>query len=279
MISVYKFKNAIQLIAVKTKVLGLTYREIAEESRIHASYFSRVMMGKANFSTDQLFRIGEKLKFQSDELDYFLVLGSFELAITSSEKNYFSEKIKRVQHEKLKISERLDSKKVEIHRSAAEELRFEIYYQDALTAEVHMWLTIDEYKINPSWIANQLKISQARLEKELLKLEKLNLLKRKQGKIIEVLSDLHLGEDSPISYRNHINWRLKAIQNLESGSAAEDSAELKSTDYHLSVAFSADRETKEELRALIQDFILEAKKKVGFCSKPTEVYHLMLDLF
>ena len=146
------------------------------------------------------------------------------------------------------------------------------YYQESLTSDIHMYLTIPEYKHDPKKLKNQLLISDERLDEELTLLKKLGLVKFNSGKVIDVISSLHLEESSPLSFRNHINWRLRAIQMLEQ-------RHKRDNEYHLSVAFTSDIEAQLEIKQKLRDAVLEIRKIVENCNQPQKVGHLLMDFF
>lgn len=111
--------------------------------------------------------------------------------------------------------------------------------------------------------------SEQKLKSEL---DKPKLIKRKGPALVEVEENIHLDEKSPLSPQNHINWRLESIKNISK-------REQHHSDYHLSVAFFCDEDTKIRLKQLFKDFVKQAQKEVGSCKNPDDVYHIVFDLF
>lgn len=267
--NIYEFKSLISAINALLRSKKLNYKTISDLTRIHPSYFSRAMKGQAFFSQTQIFLIAEKLSLTDEEKKYLILLWSFQQSERTPEKDFFHQQIKDIQNKKLKVSERIQS---QIISELDAKIKYEKYYSEAVTSLIHALLTIPTYRNNLNLLAEKVFISKDKLELELKKLKELELIHFKDGKIQKVIDNIHLPEDSVLSIANHINWRLRAIQYLQNRQKQTD-------DYHLSVVFTATPETKEQLKKIIQDFVVEAQKKVGDCRSPTDVFHLMLDLY
>ncbi len=116
------------------------------------------------------------------------------------------------------------------------------------------------------------RMSETKLNQELDKLHALGMIELKNTKVIKVRDSIHLDENSKLSFKNHINWRLKCIQNLEMHEAQKD-------DYHLSVVFTADANTKHALKQILRKTVMEIKETVDQCKEPTDVYQIAMDLY
>lgn len=269
LISIYDFKDQNQAILALLRSRKTNFRTASTACQIHPSYFSRALKGEAPFSQQQIFRLAEFLELNDRQKDYLLLLWNFRESQGRDEKSFFLNKIQKIQEENQKVSNRIKAKIV-----SAEERRIqlELYYGEALTALIHMHLTISKFRSQPALLEQHLGISTKKLNAELEKIEGLGLIIRSSGKITQVEDSIHLPEESSLSFVNHINWRIKAIQEIER-------REPKDGDYHLSVVFSASEETKLKLKQVLRSAVIEAKNLVGECSTPTQVFHLMMDLF
>lgn len=244
-----------------------SYRSLATDSRIHASYFSRVMLGKAHFSDEQLFLIAKCLKLEAWQIEYLLLLGAHGRSANKTHRDFLLDKIQRIQEERLKLIGRLKNVKPKLT-----EHDVALYYEEPITAKIHMALTVEKYRSAPSLLARKFHIAETKLEKELRKLESLGVVARQKGEI-EVRQDaIHLDESHPASTQNHINWRLESIQYLGKRQA-------RPGDYHLSVAFSASGETKKKIKELIKKTVIEIQQCVSEDKQEDDTYFMAFDLY
>jgi hypothetical protein len=266
----YEFKSHIELIKARIRILKLNFRRVSEQASIHPSYFSRVIKGNGRFSQGQIFQILELLNFSQEEMDFVFLLWSLSEATTRSEKEFFEKKINLIRNEMLKVSANIPISELDQIQDQREKM--DSYYAEAITAEIHMLLTIPRYRENPEELRLRCNLPKSKFEAELQKLYRTGLIKLKNEKISQVLPILHLDETHPMSQRNHINWRLKSIQNLEIGWQNE-------SDYHLSVVFSADQQTKVQIKDTLRRVVVETAKMVQSCTTNGEVNHFNIDLY
>lgn len=263
----HQFNDYRELIKDLCKEQGHSFKAVALETGIHTSYFSRVMVDKADFNQEQLFLIGQTLGLHGWELDFLLLLGEWSRSGNASHKSFLKTKIKAIQDEKNKVIGELDQ--------VYEGLTFEdkiLYYREALTAKIHMYLTIDRYRKNKALISKKLFISENKLNSELNKLESLGLIEQKKTKIIMKQFSVHLEENDPLSPDNHINWRLESISQLKR-------RESKPTDYHMSAVFSTDEEGKGRIKNLFKEFVVSAQKEAVKMKSNAEVFSISFDLY
>jgi hypothetical protein len=249
-----------------------SFRELALNTQIHPSYFSRVMVQKANFSQEQLYLLAESLGLIDWELELFLLLGLLENSGQRSHRDYIQKNILHLKEEHNQLVTRL--KTVKNQNDLSTENR-KIYYEHSMTAVVHMFLTIKRYQENPHLILKNIPMTEFQLEQELTKLEKLHIIERtgREGKKIVLLQySVHLAEHDPLSKNNHINWRLEAIEHLRKEIPRQ-------SDYHLSAVFSTDEDSKIRIKNLFKQFILEAQKEAQQIKNNESVYRIVFDLF
>jgi hypothetical protein len=277
--TIYDFNSLNSLVEARLRSRHINYRAASLACEIHPSYFSRAMKAQVSLSQNQLFRILSFLNLSEKQKDYAFLLWQYEGAQGRDEKNFFSQKIKQIQEENQKITRRI---KANIFNSEERKIQLDTYYREAVTALVHMYLTIPSFRNDPESICAPLGIPYRKLTDEIEKLEKLSLVTRRDPKqcppgqvkihLSHVEESIHLPEESLLAAANHVNWRLKTIQSIQA-------RDPKPNDLHLSVVFSADDEVKTKLKKLLREAIVNAQALVGTCDKPTEVYQLMIDLY
>jgi transcriptional regulator with XRE-family HTH domain len=266
---IYEKNSLVDALKLQIKLKGLNLRRVCLSCDINASYFSRVLKDDANLSSSQLFRILKFLNVDSDEFDYVFLLWHLSQAQEKSERDHFLKKVRDIQNEKTKVSARIESKVMK----SAEQVQKDIqsYYSEVVTALIHMLLTMDKYSKQPHLIAGVLGISERKLNLELLKLTQLNLVEQRKDSMRVNDESIHLPAESPLSYQNHINWRVEAIKDL----TLQDS---KFSDYHFSGAFTCDEDTKNKIKKLLKEVIVDSQKIVRD-SHPSTLSRLLIDLF
>lgn len=245
----------------------ISYRSLATDTRIHASYFSRVMLGKADFSDEQLFLIAKSLKLESWQVEYLLLLGAHGRSGNKKHRDFLLEKIQHIQDERLKLIGRLKNVKPKLSEHDVAQ-----YYEEPITAKIHMALTVEKFRSAPHLLARKFHVSDAKLEKELRKLESLGVVKRKKDAIEVIQQAIHLDDSHPASTQNHINWRLESIQYL-------GRRQPRPEDYHLSVAFSSSEETKKKIKELIKKTVVEIQEYVSQDKEEDDTYFIGFDLY
>jgi len=266
--NISKYLDYRLLIRELSEEKGVSQRSLAESASVHASYFSRVMAGKADFSHDQLFSIGKDLGLVSWELSYLLLLGEHASAGTAQLKGFLRARIQKIQEERQKIFR--DQSGVEMLR---EQERIESYYADPLTAKVHICLTIKRFREKPLLIAGRLNVSEARIHSELEKLGKLGIIERDhRGAVTGVKFNIHLDENHPLSAQNHANWRLESIRKIQE-------REKKPSDYHFSAVFSTDTEAKLKIKDMFKAFVLAAQSEASEQRANEDLCVISFDLF
>lgn len=260
-----KYRTALETAAKTRKI---TYRSLAMASRIHTSYFSRVMVGDADFTPSQLHLVAQELKFNTHEIEYLQLLLQEETGQNPAYKNFAREKARTFREEHSKLERRLESKPKKLSEN-----ELEVYYREALTAKIHIHFTIEKFQQKPQLVKAKLGLSDAKFNDELEKLSGLGLIQvKKDGTIEPMVRMILLEEANPLSPSNHTNWRLEAIQWLQR-------REPVPGDYHFSAVFSADEGAKLKIKELFKKFIVEAQKATAESPQDDQVYHIGFDLY
>lgn len=265
--SIFKYLNYLKIIEELAQFRRISYKHLAQSTSIHTSYFSRVMMDKAHFSAEQMYLIGKVFEFNTDEMEYFTLLGELARSSTPTYKNFLKKKIDVIREKKLKLTENLSQVQV-IEKS---QINYQSYYQEALTAKIHMLLCSSKYRESVHLIAKKLSISDSKLNSELEKLKNLSIIKIEKNKILMLKESIHLDEHDPLSPLNHVNWRLETIHKLTK-------KDYKASDYHLTVNFTANEETKLAIKQVFKDFVLQIQKMV-MKAPADESYSMSFDLY
>jgi len=265
--NIFEYLDYRPLIQNLSKSLGISFKSLSSAARMHGSYFSRVMKEAAVFSPEQLYAIGRNLKLNQEEIDYLLLLGEFNNSGDSEHKSFLKTKVTRIQKDKSKLVNKFKDQTTELTQSEVD-----LYYREAITAKIHMLLTLSKYRENPALICKKVFVNEVKLESELKKLTEMKIIDRSKDQIKVLRNNVHLEEAHPASMQNHINWRLQTINHMSM--RGNDPS-----DYHLSASFSCDEETKNRIKEIFKDFVASAQNEVRTCKGATDVYFIGMDLF
>ena len=265
--NIFEYLDYRPLIQDFSKSLGISYKSLSGAARMHGSYFSRVMKESAVFSPEQLYAIGRNLKFKQEEIDFLLLLGEYNNSGDSEHRSFLKTKVSKIQKEKSKLLNKFKDQTTELTQTEVD-----LYYREAITAKIHMLLTLSKYRENPALICKKVFVSEVKLESELKKLTDMNIIERKGSQIKVLRNNVHLDEAHPASMQNHINWRLQTVNHMNM--RGNDPS-----DYHLSASFSCDEATKMKIKEIFKDFVAKAQGEVRSCKAAQDVYFIGMDLF
>lgn len=144
---------------------GFSYRFIAQKAGFSsAGFFTKVLQGKSNISTQLIFKFAEVFKLTKAQTDYFELLVLFDQSISHAEKRHYFDKMVSIRKSKVKT---LDPKLFEL---------FDRWYYVAVREILDVYLFSDDYKDLAKRVHPPLKPSEAKDAIETL--EKLGFIKR-----------------------------------------------------------------------------------------------------
>lgn len=182
--------------------------EIARAARCQTAYVSQVLNSGAHFGLEQAYALNHLLLHGHEEAHYFILLVQYARAGTQELKDYFLELMGDALQRKLNLKERFKIKETLSFEDRAH------YYSEWYFAAIHILLTIPRCR-NPIEISKYLNFPLLKVERILKFLVKAGLaIEEKSGYNIGT-TRIHLGKDSPLISKHHINWRHKSIQSLE----------------------------------------------------------------
>jgi len=235
---------------------------LAQAVSCQTPFVTQVLTGDYNFSLEQAEACGRWLGFGRAESEYFLLLVIKERAGTKSlaamiERQLAEKKEKESQlTNRLKISETLTNEDQVL------------YYSSWQYAAVHMALlnpnlrTLDE-------LNSYFELPLTRLIAVLDFLVTKKLAKVRAGRYEVLKPVLHLGRDSPLLAKHHANWRLRAIESIESSNHEN---------FHYSGVISVSADDFEWIKSRLADVLEEAIQRLKN-SKDERIGCLALDLF
>lgn len=235
---------------------------LAKAIGVHTSFLAHVLSGSKNLSFEQVTELMEPLGFTHLEREYFFALVQIERAGSHKLKKYWNDKKSEIiaEHQKLRS-------RVGVHHELSAEDRA-IFYSSWIYVAVFVATAIDDGQ-RLEQIAERFHLSRDRAD------EILNFLV--QTGICDLVgttykmgrSVVYLTNDSPLVVKHHTNWRMRAIQKMDS---REDS-ELFFTS-PMSMSKSDFLQIRELLAKAIQSTLAICKD-----SPAEEVVCLNIDLF
>lgn len=252
------------MVRARAKELKIAFALIAQKTRIHPAYMSRVIRGKADFSQSQLFAIARVLRFSAPDLTELMLRRDYQCADHPAHRDYLENKLRFLEEEKSRLGKKIEKAK------EMTSLEWE-YYLDTMTSKIHMLLAIPEFREQPDKIMKKLGIDRQEFLNQCKLLEKIGLIKMMGERIVNLQEAVHLDGSASISKINHTNWRLEAIKNFP--------VKNKKQNYHCTVNFTADKNTATEVTKRFKEFVGEIRGWVDKVETHDELYHLCFDFF
>ena len=221
-----------------------------------SAYLSSVLRGAGHLTPEQGEAINQYFSHSDDESEYFLLLLQWQRSGTELLKKRLMRRMIEIKQRRFNLKNRLNAKNV------LDSEKQSIYFSEWYYAAVHALLTIPKYRTR-SAVAQYLKLEPALVNRAIGFLIECGLVLEKWG-VLEIGSArMHLGSESPMITKHHLNWRLQAMQSLSTRS--EDDVHYSSV-----VTFSAkdaDR-IKEGIVQIIKDtksIVRDSKEEMLGC--------------
>jgi uncharacterized protein (TIGR02147 family) len=239
-----------------------SFQQLAASTGIQKTYLSKVLSGRAHLNSDQLYAMANELNLSESESDYLLLLLELDRSQNSARKEKLKRRISEIQSQNLQTDRTLTDLDV------VQTTEFvQGYSLDVEAQMIHMLLTIDSYAENPEKIAAVLKISMEQLREKLKTLERLGIVRQKQGhRAYRVEKDgIHLPS---VDTHFEIFRKISKLKSLENQNKKNYS-------------FSGFLTTNEQTSARIRDRMLKTLKEIQEMVKPSSskgLYQISLEL-
>lgn len=235
---------------------------LAEVAQVHPTFLSHILTGNKEISLEQAVLIGDHIGLTKLERDYFFIIINLDRAGNQKLKLYWSEKKKEIEAEKNKLSQRFEK-----HRSLSVEQRA-IFYSSWVYAAVWSSTGIDEGQTLQQ-VVERFDLSREKASEILSFLTQTGLcnLKNEIYSVGEI--HVHVSNESPFVVKHHTNWRIRAIDKMDS----RDSSELFFT-APMSIARKDFEVIREKLNMAIKEVVNVAKD-----SPAEEIVCLNIDFF
>ena len=206
--SIFDFENYKKYVLKTLELRNLGKSTLARACQCQPAYVSQVLGGEADFSLEQADRLNTFFQHSREESKFFILLLQQNKAGTKSLRSHFDEEIAEFRKRRLNLKERLNVRATLTEENQAR------YYNSWLFGAIHVLVTIPGYTTKES-IAKKLKVEQKVVNEAVEFLSSCAIIEETETGYRMGKARLHLGSDSPWIARHHVNWRLKAIEDLE----------------------------------------------------------------
>lgn len=237
-------------------------KAISECLEIDPSQVSQVLSGSKEFTEEQALLIAGYAGLNELETDYFLTLIKIERAGSKTLKDYYIKKCEKLKESSLNIKERFNQDRILTDFDKSIFYSSYLYSAVRLSTAIGLGQTISE-------IADRFEIPRQRATAIMSFLTETKLCEEKDGKYILGTQHTHVERGSPFLSRHHQNWRVKALEKMDSISDQElqftGPASISKEDFHA---------IRELLVESVSKFVDKAKK-----SEASDVACLLIDWF
>ncbi|MGZ3696413.1 MAG: TIGR02147 family protein, partial [Bdellovibrionota bacterium] len=235
---------------------------LAKGIGVHTSFLAHVLSADKNLSFEQATELSELLEHTSLEREFFFALLQIERAGTAKLKKYWQEKRDAI----LRDREALRSRVGEHHELSAEDRA--IYYSSWIYAAVFVSTDIGGGQ-SLEQIAERFRLSRAKAQEVLTFLLRTGICVT-SGNLYQMgKAVVYLSNDSPLVVKHHTNWRIRAMQKMDT---------RENTELFFTSPMSISTADFARVREVLAKAIEEAQ---AICrdSKSEEVVNLNIDLF
>lgn len=215
---VFDFESYRDFVRTRIKAMPRNGRgqfgKIAAHLKMHTTLVSQVFRGDKNLTLEQACLLAEYLGMGELESDYFLTLVEVERAGSAKLKRMLDKRLKQLKTQAKQVSSHLPRAKVLTDEDKA------IFYSDWYYSGIRLLTSLPKYQ-NRDALAVFLSLPPSIIGKAVEFLLRTGLCEEESGRLRMGSSRTHISPDSPLVYRHHTNWRLKAMQRFPAVSEDE----------------------------------------------------------
>jgi uncharacterized protein (TIGR02147 family) len=184
------------------------FRKMAEFLGIQTSMLSQIMAGHREMNAETAASLCEYFGLNDLESDYFLCLVQIERAGSARLKAQLRRQLEMLHARSAEVEKRV-SKTHELDDTARATFYSQWYYSGIrLLTAIEGMTSIDA-------IVQRVRLPRGAVARAVEFLLSHGLCQSKNGKLSYGPQSTHIGANSPLVTRHHLNWRLKAMENLE----------------------------------------------------------------
>jgi uncharacterized protein (TIGR02147 family) len=219
-------------------------KKMAEHLAVSSTFFSQVLSGLKQLSTEQANELSEYMGLSELESEYFFYLVSHDRAGTAKLKQFCKKKLNKLKESSLELSKRIEFKK-----TLSEEEK-SIFYSDALYSAISLFTSTKEKGVTLEEIEKRFEIPRRKLTEMMRFFVQTGLCIESSGRYTMGTQSTHVANGSPHLIRHHTNWRLRALQAAEN----LDDKELMYT-VNVSLSKKDFEKLREEMVQYIKSFL------------------------
>lgn len=239
---------------------------LADALGCQTSFVSQVLSGRLHFSLEHALQIALFLNLNRDETEYFILLVQKAKAGTQNLQKYFENQL--ANHLAITLKKReLVKERIGIQGELSEKDQT-LYYSAWWYMAIHIFVALPGLNTKKALI-QRLNLPVKNIESALKFLTRCGLIFEKKGIYQIGKTRIHLGTDSPLLSRHHVNWRIKAIE------AAE---RVQSQDLQYSALLGISKVDAQKIKTLMLDLIQKSEPMIAR-SKEEAPYVMLMDFF
>lgn len=236
--------------------------KLALALRCQTAFVSQVLNGHVHFSLEAAVQLNEFLGHSEAESHFFMLLVQQGRAGSPTLAAYFARQIGQVREKRQEVRERIQVQATLSHEGQM------TYYSAWYYAAIHVMLSIPEFG-DKEKIAHYLRLPLARVT-EVLEFLAANGLATSDGARFRIGSArIHLGRESPMLAKHHVNWRTRVLQSID---------QAKPEDLHYSSVLTLSAKDAPRIRSILLQ-ALETCEPVVTASPEEGVYCMAVDFF
>ena len=237
--------------------------QVAKAIKVAPPYISAVLNKDAQLSLEQGLRFARFAGFSNEEVTYFLLLIEYARADTADLRSFFKEQLLAQRSQNLDLSRRVKTK-IEM-----KEIDLDYYFSDWRYAAIHLLLTTGE-KLDVASLCKRFGVSVVRINSIIEFLVESKLIRRTTKGYQVGNARIHINSDSKQIKSHHVNWRVRALNNILGGA--------NKADFHYSSVVSLSRDDFAKIKSMLIEKISETNAIVEK-SDPEAIYVFSMDFF
>ena len=253
-----------------TKNRRMNFSVLAEALGIQKTYVSRIMVGDACWSADQVFLIAELFGLNEERTEYFSLLTEIERTGLEKRRLQLQGRMKELRRKHLRTEKSVqESTKIVDSGTAARSA----YFADPYHSLVHVYLSIPKYQKHLKKLADELGVTLPYLKTLLHGLEELGVLNYNVSRDEVTLreSRIHSPGGSAEVFAHQQIFRALAIDRMHRCPSDRRNS--------FNVVFSGDPHLQESVWAEFLEFLKKAETLTRGSQSAKEIFYLQFDLF
>jgi uncharacterized protein (TIGR02147 family) len=256
--SIYEFDDLRLFIQSRIKSGASSVKGVAELLGKDPSMISHFLSGKKQLGDNEIFRVGEFLGLNEQELNYLMALVQYDRATHPKLRDVLKMNLENIRQS------HSNSKKAS---SGLTEEDYAIFYSQWYYSAIRLLTSVPEYQTIDA-LTKKINLPREKVNGIVDFLVKTGLCNRKaNGQLSLGVQYTYIDRNSPYLNRHHVNWRLKSLEEIPKGVPHN---------YSITAPLTVSRSDADKIRKLVDD-LLEKVIKIVDTSSPEELIYLGID--